>query len=177
MALSVLEASQHRLTPASGSKRAGRAGAAAAMQQRRSPTRCQASTIKFAKYQGLGNDFILVRSVIGGERGRGTSMQAPLPRVCAAAAPAASARTARHAHWRAPPASCARPQVDNRHQAEPVLTPEQAAQLCDRNFGVGGDGVIFALPPTSAATDYAMRIYNSGVRCLRLQPACGDGGG
>ena len=33
------------------------------------------------------------------------------------------------------------PQVDNRHQPEPVLTPEQAAQLCDRNFGIGGDGV------------------------------------
>lgn len=33
------------------------------------------------------------------------------------------------------------PQVDNRHQEEPVITPEQAAKLCDRNFGIGGDGV------------------------------------
>lgn len=32
-------------------------------------------------------------------------------------------------------------QVDNRHQAEPVITPEQAIKLCDRNFGIGGDGV------------------------------------
>jgi hypothetical protein len=39
--------------------------------------------IKFTKYQGLGNDFIL---------------------------------------------------VDNRHQAEPCLTPEQAIQLCDRRW-------------------------------------------
>lgn len=33
-------------------------------------------------------------------------------------------------------------------------------QLCDRNFGVGGDGVIFALPGKDG-TDYTMRIYNS----------------
>lgn len=32
-------------------------------------------------------------------------------------------------------------QVDNRHQAEPVISPEQAVKLCDRNFGIGGDGV------------------------------------
>lgn len=66
-------------------------------------------------------------------------------------------------------------QVDNRHTTEPVITPEQAAKLCDRNFGIGGDGVIFALPPTGS-TDLTMRIYNSdgsepemcgnGIRCL-----------
>uniref|UniRef100_A0A7S2S1N5 diaminopimelate epimerase n=2 Tax=Rhizochromulina marina TaxID=1034831 RepID=A0A7S2S1N5_9STRA len=54
------------------------------------------------------------------------------------------------------------------------MSPEQAARMCDRNFGVGGDGVIFALPSESA--DYAMRIYNSdgsepemcgnGIRCM-----------
>jgi hypothetical protein len=32
-------------------------------------------------------------------------------------------------------------QVDNRHQAEPVISPQQAIKLCDRNFGIGGDGV------------------------------------
>jgi diaminopimelate epimerase len=32
-------------------------------------------------------------------------------------------------------------QVDNRHQDEPILTAEQARRLCDRNFGIGGDGV------------------------------------
>lgn len=82
------------------------------------------ASIRFAKYQGLGNDFIL---------------------------------------------------VDNRHSQEPVLSAEQSVRLCDRNFGVGGDGVIFALPPVGE-TDFAMRIFNSdgsepemcgnGIRCL-----------
>ncbi|MEL7038552.1 MAG: diaminopimelate epimerase [Cyanobacteria bacterium J06592_8] len=80
--------------------------------------------IAFTKYQGLGNDFIL---------------------------------------------------IDNRHQSEPLITPETAMQMCDRNFGIGADGVIFALPGTSD-TDYTMRIFNSdssepqmcgnGIRCL-----------
>ena len=80
--------------------------------------------IEFTKYQGLGNDFIL---------------------------------------------------IDNRHQSEPLVSPEQAMQMCDRNFGIGADGVIFALPGTSNA-DYTMRIFNSdssepqmcgnGIRCL-----------
>lgn len=81
-------------------------------------------TIAFTKYQGLGNDFIL---------------------------------------------------IDNRHQADPILSPEQAQAMCDRHFGIGADGVIFALPG-QAGTDYTMRIYNSdssepemcgnGIRCL-----------
>lgn len=80
--------------------------------------------IEFSKYQGLGNDFIL---------------------------------------------------IDNRQTAEPVITPEQAIAMCDRHFGIGGDGVIFVLPG-KADTDYTMRIYNSdgsepemcgnGIRCL-----------
>ena len=88
-----------------------------------SSIKCNAA-LQFAKYQGLGNDFIL---------------------------------------------------IDNRNAAEPVLTPEQAARMCDRNFGIGGDGVIFALPAIGA-TDLTMRIYNSdgsepemcgnGIRCL-----------
>lgn len=95
--------------------------------------RCQAAPVKFSKYQGLGNDFIL---------------------------------------------------IDNRHQNSPVLTPEQAAKLCDRHFGVGGDGVIFALPPENG-TDLTMRIYNSdgsepemcgnGIRCLARFVADVDG--
>eukprot|EP00775_Hariotina_reticulata_P007720 gene7720-7919_t len=89
--------------------------------------------ITFMKYQGLGNDFIL---------------------------------------------------VDNRHSNEPVITPEQAAKLCDRNFGIGGDGVIFALPAVGD-TDLTMRIYNSdgsepemcgnGIRCLARFVADVDG--
>ncbi|TVQ47828.1 MAG: diaminopimelate epimerase [Gloeocapsa sp. DLM2.Bin57] len=80
--------------------------------------------LEFSKYQGLGNDFIL---------------------------------------------------VDNRDQNNPVITPEQAIQLCDRHLGIGADGVIFALPGEKD-TDYTMRIFNSdgsepemcgnGIRCL-----------
>lgn len=80
--------------------------------------------IEFSKYQGLGNDFIL---------------------------------------------------IDNRHLTEPIITPEQAIAMCDRHFGIGGDGVIFALPGTEN-TDYTMRIFNSdgsepemcgnGIRCF-----------
>ncbi|HBW56509.1 MAG TPA: diaminopimelate epimerase [Oscillatoriales bacterium UBA8482] len=65
--------------------------------------------------------------------------------------------------------------IDNRHQSEPLITPEQAIELCDRNFGIGADGVIFALAGTSN-TDYTMRIFNcdgsepqmcgNGIRCL-----------
>ncbi|MEO1339851.1 MAG: diaminopimelate epimerase, partial [Cyanobacteria bacterium J06635_13] len=80
--------------------------------------------IEFSKYQGLGNDFIL---------------------------------------------------IDNRHAAAPIVTPEQAIAMCDRHFGIGGDGVIFALPGKKDS-DHTMRIYNSdgsepemcgnGIRCL-----------
>lgn len=80
-------------------------------------------------------------------------------------------------------------QVDNRHQDELLVSAEAAVKLCDRNFGIGGDGVsraaeiplqcaltalslktyvsrlpvsqvIFALPP-KGEVDYTMRIYNS----------------
>eukprot|EP01023_Acetabularia_acetabulum_P032705 TRINITY_DN3055_c0_g4_i2.p1 TRINITY_DN3055_c0_g4~~TRINITY_DN3055_c0_g4_i2.p1 ORF type:complete len:377 (-),score=70.56 TRINITY_DN3055_c0_g4_i2:169-1143(-) len=80
--------------------------------------------VKFSKYHGLGNDFIL---------------------------------------------------VDNRHQEEPVINQEQAVDVCSRHFGIGADGVIFALPGQNG-TDFGMRIYNSdgsepemcgnGIRCL-----------
>jgi len=99
----------------------------AAMAPRRARSAVSAAaTQKFTKYQGIGNDFIL---------------------------------------------------VDNRDAPDPVLTPAQSAALCDRNFGVGGDGVIFALPPADGASaEYRMRIYNSdgtepemcgnGIRCM-----------
>ncbi len=80
--------------------------------------------LAFTKYQGLGNDFIL---------------------------------------------------IDNRTSPEPLISPEQAEKLCDRHFGIGADGVIFALPGQNG-TDYTMRIYNSdgsepemcgnGIRCM-----------
>ena len=81
-------------------------------------------SIEFVKYQGLGNDFIL---------------------------------------------------VDNRSSSELLVSPAQAIKLCDRHFGIGADGVIFALPGLEG-TDYTMRIINSdgsepemcgnGIRCL-----------
>ena len=65
--------------------------------------------------------------------------------------------------------------IDNRHSSEPVLTPPQAVEWCDRHFGIGADGVIFALPGQNG-TNYTMRIFNSdgsepemcgnGIRCL-----------
>lgn len=80
--------------------------------------------MRFAKYHGLGNDFIL---------------------------------------------------IDNRQSPEPSLSPAEAISWCDRRFGVGADGVIFALPGAEGS-DYSMRIFNSdgsepemcgnGIRCL-----------
>jgi len=86
----------------------------------------EAETVDFAKYEGLGNDFIL---------------------------------------------------VDDRDKENPSLTPDQSTTLCHRNFGIGGDGVIFALaPPKGSDYDFSMRIYNSdgsepemcgnGIRCM-----------
>lgn len=65
--------------------------------------------------------------------------------------------------------------IDNRHLTNLLLSPEIARQMCDRHFGVGADGVIFALPG-KGDSDYTMRIFNSdgsepemcgnGIRCL-----------
>ncbi len=65
--------------------------------------------------------------------------------------------------------------IDNLASTQPAIAPEQAVQLCDRHFGIGADGVIFALPGQDG-TDYTMRIFNSdgsepemcgnGIRCL-----------
>jgi diaminopimelate epimerase len=84
-----------------------------------------ADRVTFSKYEGLGNDFIL---------------------------------------------------IDDRDKTEPSLSPEDSAKLCHRNFGIGGDGVIFALKPPNADFDFTMRIFNSdgsepemcgnGIRCL-----------
>lgn len=65
--------------------------------------------------------------------------------------------------------------IDNRSKSDPLITSEQTVQWCDRNFGIGADGVIFALPGQEG-TDYSMRIFNAdgsepemcgnGIRCL-----------
>ena len=93
--------------------------------------------LQFSKYQGLGNDFVLLE-------GRGG--QLPL------------AITEPDPHW--------------------------VRQLCDRRFGVGGDGLILALPPQHGE-ELRMRIFNAdgseaemcgnGIRCLARFLADSDG--
>jgi diaminopimelate epimerase len=66
--------------------------------------------------------------------------------------------------------------LDCRDSPEPPLTPAQAASMCDRNFGVGADGVIFVLPADTDDARVRMRIFNSdgsepemcgnGIRCM-----------
>ena len=93
--------------------------------------------LPFSKYQGLGNDFLL---------------------------------------------------LDGRSLVDPEdvfgLTPERVQRLCDRRFGVGGDGVILALPPREGG-ELRMRIFNAdgtepemcgnGIRCLARFLADSDG--
>lgn len=73
-----------------------------------------------------------------------------------------------------------------------ALSAEQVVQLCDRHFGIGGDGVILVEPPRSAGTDAFMNYINSdgtlaqmcgnGVRCFAkflvdrgiVNPDCGS---
>jgi diaminopimelate epimerase len=65
--------------------------------------------------------------------------------------------------------------IDNRRDSAPIISQDQAVSFCDRHFGIGADGVIFALPGQDG-TDYTMRIFNSdgsepemcgnGIRCL-----------
>jgi diaminopimelate epimerase len=57
-----------------------------------------------------------------------------------------------------------------------VQTPEAARALCDRHFGVGGDGVLVLAPPTVNGADARMRVLNAdgseaemcgnGIRCV-----------
>ena len=93
--------------------------------------------LQFSKYQGLGNDFLL---------------------------------------------------LDGRDQEDVDgafgLDAEVVRRLCDRRFGVGGDGVILALPPREGG-ELRMRIFNAdgsepemcgnGIRCLARFLADSDG--
>jgi len=93
--------------------------------------------LQFSKYQGLGNDFLI---------------------------------------------------IEGRHGQLPstVLSPDPAwiQRICDRRFGVGGDGLILALPASGDA-DLRMRIFNAdgseaemcgnGIRCLARFLADTDG--
>jgi diaminopimelate epimerase len=84
--------------------------------------------IAFAKYEGLGNDFVLVKA-----------------------------------------------------EREDAVTPDQARVICDRRFGVGADGVLLLLPPSSSGAHGRMRVLNAdgsvpemcgnGLRCAVLHVA------
>ena len=84
--------------------------------------------LAFHKYEGLGNDFVLVEA-----------------------------------------------------DREDAVSLELARTLCDRRFGVGGDGVLLVLPPSSSAAHARMRVLNAdgsvpemcgnGLRCAVLHVA------
>jgi diaminopimelate epimerase len=58
------------------------------------------------------------------------------------------------------------------------MTTERAVALCDRHFGVGGDGVLLVLPPRAPGCDVRMKVVNAdgsvpemcgnGVRCVAV---------
>jgi len=93
--------------------------------------------LQFSKYQGLGNDFVLLE-------GRGGQLPLTI--------------TEPDPHW--------------------------VRQLCDRRFGIGGDGLILALLPQHGE-ELRMRIFNAdgseaemcgnGIRCLARFLADSDG--
>ncbi len=64
--------------------------------------------------------------------------------------------------------------VDCRERADVEQLEKAAVKLCDRHFGIGGDGLILLLP--GATADFRMRIINNdgseaemcgnGIRCF-----------
>jgi len=64
----------------------------------------------------------------------------------------------------------------DRTAGAPLRYPEIAQALCDRNFGVGGDGLLVLEPASVPGSDLTMRIFNAdgsqaemcgnGVRCV-----------
>lgn len=84
--------------------------------------------LRFGKYEGLGNDFLVVDAA-----------------------------------------------------SERELGPEQARRLCDRHYGVGGDGVLLSAPPITPGAHGRMIVLNSdgsrpegcgnGLRCVALSLA------
>lgn len=85
-------------------------------------------TLRFGKYEGIGNDFLVVDAT-----------------------------------------------------SEAALGPEQARKLCDRHYGVGGDGVLLSAPPVTPGAHGRMVVLNSdgsrpegcgnGLRCVALSLA------
>lgn len=46
-------------------------------------------------------------------------------------------------------------------QSAPERPEELSVRLSDRNFGVGGDGIVLIMPPESGENDARMRIFNA----------------
>ncbi|HEY8075745.1 MAG TPA: diaminopimelate epimerase [Labilithrix sp.] len=84
--------------------------------------------VRFEKYEGLGNDFVLLE-----------------------------------------------------HDRDDAVTPSLVRAICDRRFGVGGDGVLVLLPPSTPGAAARMRVVNAdgsvpemcgnGLRCAVLHVA------
>ncbi len=91
----------------------------------------QSKELRFAKYEGLGNDFLIVDAT-----------------------------------------------------DDSLLDASQVAALCDRHFGVGGDGVLLVTPPSSLGARATMVVLNAdgsrpemcgnGLRCVALHLASQD---
>jgi diaminopimelate epimerase len=52
------------------------------------------------------------------------------------------------------------------------LAPDAVQWFCDRNFGIGGDGLILVRPATTPDADYFMRYYNADGTVAEM---CGNG--
>jgi len=91
----------------------------------------ETTTVRFTKYEGLGNDFLVVDTT-----------------------------------------------------DDTLLEAIQIAKLCDRHFGVGGDGVLLVTPPKSLGARATMVVLNAdgsrpemcgnGLRCVALHLALQD---
>jgi diaminopimelate epimerase len=61
--------------------------------------------------------------------------------------------------------------IDNRTRRYD-LSPAQIAQLCDRHFGVGADGLLAVEPASATGLDFRMRYYNADGGEAEM---CGNG--
>jgi diaminopimelate epimerase len=77
------------------------------------------TALQFQKYEGIGNDFIIVEA-----------------------------------------------------EREDAVSPASARVLCDRRFGIGGDGVLLILPPTTEGSAARMRVINADGSVPEM---CGNG--
>lgn len=66
-------------------------------------------------------------------------------------------------------------------EREDAVSPEHARALCDRRYGIGADGVLLVLPPSSSGAVRRMKVLNAdgsvpemcgnGLRCVALHVA------